>query len=665
MCRRSKRKKKMRFCGDCARDVAACKKDAEQNGWIEVFHEQSKQDDAFQYMMLTYQEKCSGRGRGFVRNKFDHLSFREKVYSKNSVVRGTREVMKDWGEFTERYEKKGFAPAEILAKWNELLAAGVDKDQKGRKGMELRLSVEVETYKLNQTETGDERSRDLEHTSKKFKQDDVDQVDQDILSKPKLTPAQLLGSQPGSGSGSSKDGQGGNQEPGQKKYKDNPLSRRTKMHDNAVQAVRRNQDILKKLPAKMKDTISKFAAEPDYAEYMRILKVRLEICLEMGAEEEAKTREEVESIAKSSSATLKAHLESLLAESRSYIVDEGKNLRTVPECLRIAGELLTKTTHEEIDAWKSVWDDVISCLVQVTVLMEQAIKDIETAKRARDKKRQRDEQAEAKRIERENQKKLKADQKAALKAGAVRLSAQPQAPLPVPSCAHKLLETPITLLKEVNKCDEADFCAQTDSVQSAFMKNPLLLEKCEKALEKYAAIARVKAQVATFKCQFPATTQSKTTGRCQLPLSVPEHVSGLAEIFKALDPAKTSWPTTAPSGTDLSHFLAPYIYGFSSTMQYAGGEDKWAGQLRFQLEGSREVILAPFGDVRDALQKLGKPHDSLSVLIKNFANLTPQEVEKSAEKFRYMSCTTRAAVFMCQQGGFWLSVFERTPRCLG
>ncbi|CAE7303235.1 unnamed protein product [Symbiodinium pilosum] len=452
--------------------------------------------------------------------------------------------MKDWGEFTEHYEKKGFAPAEILAKWNELLAAGVDKDQKGRKGMELRLSVEVETYKLNQTETGDERSRDLEHTSKKFKQDDVDQVDQDILSKPKLTPAQLLGSQPGSGSGSSKDGQGGNQEPGQKKYKDNPLSRRTKMHDNAVQAVRRNQDILKKLPAKMKDTISKFAAEPDYAEYMRILKV--------------------------------------------------------------------------------------------TVLMEQAIKDIETAKRARDKKRQRDEQAEAKRIERENQKKLKADQKAALKAGAVRLSAQPQAPLPVPSCAHKLLETPITLLKEVNKCDEADFCAQTDSVQSAFMKNPLLLEKCEKALEKYAAIARVKAQVATFKCQFPATTQSKTTGRCQLPLSVPEHVSGLAEIFKALDPAKTSWPTTAPSGTDLSHFLAPYIYGFSSTMQYAGGEDKWAGQLRFQLEGSREVILAPFGDVREALQKLGKPHDSLSVLIKNFANLTPQEVEKSAEKFRYV-----------------------------
>ena len=496
----------------------------------------------------------------------------------------------------------------------------------------------AETYKLSQTETGDERSRDLEHTTKKFKQDDVDDLDKDIHSKPKVTAAQLLGSTPGSGSGSSKDIQGSNQEAGQKKYKDNPLSCRTKMHDHAVQAVRRNQDILKKLPAKMKDAVSKFAAEPDYAEYMRILKVRLEICLKMGAEEEAKTREEVESIAKSSSAALKAHLDSLLAESRSYIVDEGKNLRTVPECLRIAGELLTKTTHEDIDAWKSAWDDVISCLVQVTVLMEQAIKDIETAKRAREKKRQRDEQAEAKRLERENQKKLKADQKAALKAAAAKMSAQPQAAptLVATPSSHKLLDTPIALMKEVSKCNEADFCVQTDPVQSALMKMPLMLEKCEKALEKYAALARVKAQVATFRCQFPATTQSKTTGRCQLPLTVPEHVSGMAEIFRTLDPAKTSWPTTAPSGTDLSHFPVPYIYGFSSSMQYAGGEDKFAGQLRFQLEGSRDVILAPFSDVRDALQKLGKTHDTLSALVKNFANLTPEEVEKTGEKFRYV-----------------------------
>ena len=69
VCKKIPRKKKMRFCADCARDVAACKKDSEQNGWKEVYEDQAKADDTFVFMILQYQERCSGKGRGFSRSK--------------------------------------------------------------------------------------------------------------------------------------------------------------------------------------------------------------------------------------------------------------------------------------------------------------------------------------------------------------------------------------------------------------------------------------------------------------------------------------------------------------------------------------------------------------------------------------------------------------------
>ena len=44
--------------------------------------------------------------------------------------------------------------------------------------------------------------------------------------------------------------------------------------------------------------------------------------------------------------------------------------------LHLAFSVLSKNTHEEIDQWKTDWEDVMSGLGQIATLMDQSIKDL-------------------------------------------------------------------------------------------------------------------------------------------------------------------------------------------------------------------------------------------------------------------------------------------------
>ena len=562
----------MRFCADCARDVAACKKDSEQNGWKELYEDQAKADDTFVFMILQYQERCSGKGRGFSRNKFDHLSFREKVYCKKNVRRGTREVMMDWGEFVAHFEKKGYAGTDILAKWNELLQAGAETDQKGRKGQELRISTEVETYKLDEVEHGAEKSRELSHShGKKFKDDDVDFLGEELARNPDARGQPSSGVLPSvAGSAGHAEAKDKEKEKG-KASKQTPFARRTQMHDATVQAVRKCQDVLKKIPEKIRETLVKFKAEEaEYEEYVRILEAREKLCKQLAAHMDLKSREEVEQASVSTSSNLENFLASLNDIEKSYLPDQGKNLRTIPSCLHMTGLLLRKSTRQEIDDWKRLWDDIQSGLVQITALMEQSIKDIEQAKRLRDKKRARDQEAERKRQEREAVKKVKQEQRAALKAGAKKLAAPAAAGAGSLGPQRPVLGIPAEKLQKVAVLAESAFANMSSAERLRLAQMPLLIKDCVKAMEAVRSDARVKAQLAMFQVQFAVSSQSKTTGRVQLPLNQPEHVKSLTAVMAGLDPCGTQWGLNLPGGHGLSPFDQPYIYGSTSEARISG-----------------------------------------------------------------------------------------------
>ena len=89
----------------------------------------------------------------------------------------------------------------------------------------------------------------------------------------------------------------------------------------------------------------------------------------------------------------------------------------------------------------------------------------------------------------------------------------------------------------------------------------------------------------------------------------------------------TSWPTNLPAGNHLLPFVQPYIFGFNPNMQYVGGEDKWAGQLRLSMGGVSYVVLAQ----RSELQKICKEKDARDI-IKCFSELTGDMIESAALK---------------------------------
>ena len=405
------------------------------------------------------------------------------------------------------------------------------------------------------------------------------------------------------------------------------LCRRTHLHDAALQGVRKSQDLLKKLPQRLMDTINKFAgSETEYSEYIRILRSRHDLCLRLGADEEAKSREDVEQAAKATTASLASYVESLSEADRCYLpaLAQSCSLRTVPQCLHMAGQLLRKTSHEEIDEWKSDWDDALSGLVQITALMEQSMKDIEAAKKSRDRKRVREQQAEVKRQERETAKKLKADQKAALKAGALKLQGGTPEPEKATGPPRSVLGLKAELLKDVVTVSEADFQNLDAASKIKLLDAPLLVKDCVKAIQIIREDARVKAQVNMFQAQFVASTQAKTTGRCQLPVTAPDQIKVLETAFASLDPSQMKWTPNLPSTHALAPLAVPYIFGFSKDMVYVGGEDKWLGQLRLQMLGERLIVMGRFDQIA---KEFGMKDPQLGDVAKAFTELTDERVK--------------------------------------
>ncbi|CAE7361468.1 unnamed protein product [Symbiodinium sp. CCMP2592] len=658
VCKMAGRGRKMRFCTPCARDVAAAKKDAQENGWIALYEEQAKADDTFVLMILKYQKSCGTKGRGIARNKFDHVSFRETLYRKKAVRRGIKEVMLDWGEFTQHFQKKGYSAREfyesmfrlgpeILEKWQQLQNDGAETDLKGRKGQELRVSTETETFKLDFTEEGTEMARDLSHTSKKFKAEDVEELDDAVrnFARPQIPGAASHsssppGQPPASAAAENKDKSEKNKPKEQRKT---PLSRRVALHDSALQAVRKSQEALRKLPDKMKETIAKFESEEaEYEEYMRILRARAELCGFMGQNDDSKTRDEVEKAALATQEALENYIKSLSTSKQSYLTDGGSNLKSVPMALHLAFSVLSKNSHEEIDQWKNDWEDVISGLVQIATLMDQSIKDLESAKRARDKKRQRDADAEKKKAEREEQKRVKKDLKDQLKAGATGMAAPKAAAVPVVEVPKKnILQVPTDIMEKVGEMTEADFAQLDTSEKKEIINEPLLITDCEQTVRKLRAMNKVKAQMTMFRSQFTTTSHVKATGRAQLPITAADQIEEVFAVLKALDPACTQWPKTLPAGHDLTPFVQPYIYGFTDSMVYIGGEDKWAGQVRIQLSGVRYVVLAAMSPLVDALGLKGK---GINEVAKAFSDMDKDQVEKlGVDKDFKLQCAVQSS----------------------
>ena len=73
LCKVRKPKRKQEYCIECSKEVEACKKDAEENDWLQDFMFHKAHPDTFTAMMREFQVQCpkKGPGRGHRRDPFD------------------------------------------------------------------------------------------------------------------------------------------------------------------------------------------------------------------------------------------------------------------------------------------------------------------------------------------------------------------------------------------------------------------------------------------------------------------------------------------------------------------------------------------------------------------------------------------------------------------
>ena len=155
VCKQCNAKRKQLYCEDCLKDVAACRKDAEEQGWSDKFEQASKNESSFQDLILQYKLDCPSMGRGKKRAALDHRKFFKTTYHDQQARRGTKDKFMDWGEFCKwMTEEKGFDTLEASRQWKELAETATEQDELGRKGQERRYPVAVEKYILRENVHG-------------------------------------------------------------------------------------------------------------------------------------------------------------------------------------------------------------------------------------------------------------------------------------------------------------------------------------------------------------------------------------------------------------------------------------------------------------------------------------------------------------------------------
>lgn len=179
VCKKCNAKKKQLYCEECLKDVAACRKDAEEQGWSGKFEEASRSESAFQDLILQYKLDCPSMGRGKKRAILDHRKFFKTTYHDQQARRGTKDKFMDWGEFCKFFtEEKGFETLEAAAMWKELADTATEFDDLGRKGQERRYPVPVEKYILRENVHGIKSGSELSSKlAKKRKHEDDEEED--------------------------------------------------------------------------------------------------------------------------------------------------------------------------------------------------------------------------------------------------------------------------------------------------------------------------------------------------------------------------------------------------------------------------------------------------------------------------------------------------------
>ncbi|CAE7481520.1 unnamed protein product, partial [Symbiodinium pilosum] len=136
------------FCADHKKDAEACMRDAEQNGNIAFFNEQAASAELFRKMLYEYIAQCASKGPGCRRDRFDWVTYRQRVYAQKQLIKGHMlkpMCYEKWMKHSQEEEFKSWQEAH--SEWQRMEAnPDVEGDQLGPKQSPLRLHCPAGDY---------------------------------------------------------------------------------------------------------------------------------------------------------------------------------------------------------------------------------------------------------------------------------------------------------------------------------------------------------------------------------------------------------------------------------------------------------------------------------------------------------------------------------------
>ena len=159
-------------------------------------------------------------------------------------------------------------------------------------------------------------------------------------------------------------------------------------------------------------------------------------------------------------------------------------------------------------------------------------------------------------------------------------------------------------------------------------------------IRNFAPLANFLSQNVPFRCQvtnfghqFLGTQICKKTGRAQCPIMGEDLQKLVGEIFDKVGGVNGGFFFPLPDGADaqadvktLKPVLHSALFGFDSSMEYFGLEDKALGQLRYVHSGMRKVLMVQLSDFLDYIMEATEG-TTITDVLQALKNIQMQELE--------------------------------------
>ena len=654
-----------RWCKDCKRDVDHAWRCATREKWQDKYKEEQKRDETFRRLILDVRRTCPALGRGRSRQEFNILQYMKTHYSKTEVVRGSMHHMMGFSAWMKHNKDHSLQSSEDAhAEWMSWEAdpdatgrewdRSGDKDKDGVRGYRFEVSVADYIDKRNVKGVASEVTQ-VSKPRRNFSEEHLDNAMQTLDAGHDSLQGRYFSSMVGK-LDSQFMGKGQFSELGDATVtpvKMGPGSSGVSEESSAEKKRTNRFDANDCVKAYEKERAAFVASVVKKQEHART-------AMEAQAVTQTEDNDDDDSVLKRFKAILAtrkqiyniAILDSEPAQQKMTLekLQAGLNEKVaylhtaIPEelvghamCLERLENLMSQKTKEGLNAAVVDFRTSANHFLKLIESTRRAAADIIQCVDQRSKRRI----AEAKRKAKEESK----VQSKAIVAGAPNGKMPKHAQVSGAVAVSASLASSVPRVYGLQPASHGQLLRQIPTYKfgekfKTTGLTPFMICNCDDMTRRLESDSTLSVFANTFKRDFPETTSGKSKGRSSRPLP-PRFASLQRYVVKSVAGDFSIDMPPAVAAT----CVAGSMFGYMPSMKFTGTEFNAYPAIRFSWEGTRLVLMAPFGRLFDFVKNMG-PGGGPPKSLEEFFKVIENADEFPEEMFDFAVVTTNCCIYV-------------------